>query len=301
MKRRQFIKTAISNTILLGLPITSFSNCQPKGSLRFGIITDPHFSYSPDLGKRKYNQSVKKLNEAIEVFNKSNLDFIIELGDFKDMGKEPSIKNSLRSLADIEKTFQKFKGNCYHVLGNHDMDNLSKEQFLSNITSSKKPKNKNYYSFKHKGYKCIVLDANYTKEGEDYCCNNFNWEEALIPQKEIDWLKKELKEGTEPIIIFTHQLLDSKTGLYSGLYVINSDEVNLLLQQSKRVLAVFQGHHHDGSYGFHEKIHYFTLRGMIEGDAPIHNSYAIVEITPQNDTLITGYRLCGDKIMKKSL
>ena len=68
-------------------------------------------------------------------------------------------------------------------------------------------------------------------------------------------MEKELREGIEPIIIFIHQLLDYQSGLYKGLYVLNANEVNRLLVKSKRVLAVFQGHHHAGNFSYMREFH----------------------------------------------
>lgn len=78
----------------------------------------------------------------------------------------------------------------------------------------------------------------------------------------------------------------------------NASDVNKLLVQSKRVLAVFQGHHHAGAYSIQDNIHYFTMNGIIEGNLPDSNSYAIVEIMPNGDILVDGYALCPDKILR---
>ena len=54
--------------------------------LRFGLVTDIHFAHRNVHGTRYYEQSITKLSEAIDVFNRRKLDFMIELGDLKDMG-----------------------------------------------------------------------------------------------------------------------------------------------------------------------------------------------------------------------
>jgi len=55
-------------------------------------------------------------------------------------------------------------------------------------------------------------------------------------------------------------------------------------------MAVFQGHRHDGGYSFIEKIHYYTLKAVIEGPGPENNSYAVVEVRPDMSITVTGYR-----------
>ncbi len=78
------------------------------------------------------------------------------------------------------------------------------------------------------------------RDQSDYDSGNFNWEIALVPDKELEWLRQELHEGKEPVIIFIHQLLDKGSGLYEGLYVKNAEQVNQVLIESQRVLAVFK-------------------------------------------------------------
>lgn len=114
----------------------------------------------------------------------------------------------------------------------------------------------------------------------------------------MNWLRGELQDGDEPIVIFIHQLLDEKSGLNKALYISNSAEVNKLLIDSKRVVAVFQGHHHTGNYSFQDGIHYFTMKGMIEGQLPENNSYAIVKLTSKGDIIVDGFSLCKDIVMK---
>ena len=59
--------------------------------VRFGMVTDIHYAdHDPDkapcgvVGRRYYRESLRKLDEAVSVFNTRGLDFAIELGDFKD-------------------------------------------------------------------------------------------------------------------------------------------------------------------------------------------------------------------------
>ena len=63
----------------------------------------------------------------------------------------------------------------YHVLGNHDADSISKEQFLANIKNTNISDGSKYYSFDLKGLHFIVLDANYCADGSDYDHGNFSW------------------------------------------------------------------------------------------------------------------------------
>lgn len=297
MDRRRFLQSTI--TFVSGCAIAPFLNaCGKEVNVRFGLITDLHYAFRESNNTRCYKDSLAKTQEALDVFEKHNLDFIIELGDLKDQGLNPQKEETISYLRDIEKLLQSFSGRVYHVLGNHDMDSISKLDFLSNIKNPDEVNGKSYYSFKHGGLKFIVLDANFREDQSDYDSGNFNWEIALVPDKELEWLRQELHEGKEPVIIFIHQLLDKGSGLYEGLYVKNAEQVNQVLIESQRVLAVFQGHHHEGSYSFQNHIHYFTMNGMIEGNFPENNAYAIVEVYPNKNIKLIGFRNTPSKDLK---
>lgn len=298
MKRRIFIRDLCGTACLLAG--FNFAGCSRGKSqmVRWGLITDIHYSDRSPSGSRYYRDSLLKMKDAVKKFNEEPLDFVIELGDFKDQGENPDKADTIGFLDTVEKVFKTCKAETYHVLGNHDMDSISKKDFLAHTSNPGKADGKNYYSFIKKGIKFIVLDANYRKDQTDYDSGNFSWEEAVVPDTETDWLKRELAEGTEPVIIFIHQLLDNRSGLYSGLYVLNADKVNRLLVDSQRVMAVFQGHHHAGNFSVQDGIPYFTMKSIIEGTYPENNSFAIVDILRNGDIDVHGYASATSKYME---
>jgi hypothetical protein len=77
--------------------------------------------------------------------------------------------------------------------------------------------------------------------------------------------------------------------------VKNAAQVRQILKASGKVLAVFQGHHHSGSYNSIEGIHYYTLKATVEGRGSENNSYAIVEVNPDGSITVTGYRKAESK------
>jgi len=101
----------------------------------------------------------------------------------------------------------------------------------------------------------------------------------------MDWLRDELIRSHDPVMIFVHQLLDEK----GSVYVKNAELVRKLLEDSGKVLAVFQGHHHPGQYNKINDIHYYTLKAMVEGSGKENNFYAVVDLQ-QDKIVIQGYR-----------
>jgi len=254
--------------------------------VKFGIVTDCHYADADTVGTRFYRDSLDKLGECVEAMNEQEVDFIVELGDFKDQQNPPVEQKTLSYLRAVESVFCKFDGPTYHVLGNHDEDSLSKTQFLTNIKNTAIDPGRSFYSFDFNGVHFVVFDANYKSDGTDYDHGNFDWTDANVPPAELRWLRLDLAAPRGPVIVLVHQLLD---GIGSH-YVNNAADVRQILEQSGKVLAVFQGHYHDGRYSLIEGIHYYTLKAVVEGPGPENNSYAVVEVRPDMSITVTGYR-----------
>jgi len=286
-----------SAAALAGLALSPISCTGPtggkrrSGTVRFGIVTDCHYADADTVGTRFYRHSLDKLGECVEAMNEQEVDFIVELGDFKDQDSPPVEQKTLSYLRAVESVLCKFNGPAYHVLGNHDQDSLSKTQFLTNIKNTGINPGRSYYSFDSNGVHFVVLDANYKSDGTDYDHGNFDWTDTNVPPTELHWLRRDLAASRGAVIVLVHQLLDG----VGSHYVNNAAEVRQVLEQSGRVLAVFQGHRHDGGYSLIEEIHYYTLKAVIEGPGPENNSYAIVEVRPDMTTTVTGYRKAVDK------
>lgn len=291
--RRDFLK--LSGVALSGLafnPFASFGSGKTSPSLiRFGMVTDSHYADSDPKGTRYYRQSLKKMKECVELMNDQKVDFLVELGDFKDMSFPVSKEKTLGYLRAIESVFQKFRGPTYHVLGNHDTDSISKNEFLAAVENTGTAKSSKYYSFSSKGIYFIVLDADYRSDGSDYDSGNFDWKDTNVPAFEQAWLRQELKSATLPIIVFIHQPLDGS----GNLYVKNAASIRSLLRKHKKVLAVFQGHKHAGDYNRIDGIYYYTLKALVEGSGSENNSYAIVDVKRNGDIIVTGYRRAVSK------
>lgn len=289
--RRVFLKSSV--LAFAGLCIPSAFTFAGKGaSVRFGLLTDSHYAVIDPRGTRHYTQSVAKMTECIDLMNDKKVDFLVHLGDL--INGAPS--NNVEHLRYIEGVYAKFNGPRYHVLGNHDMDKLSKAEVLSVIDNYGINKAATYYTFDSKGMHFIILDSNYRADGSDYGKGNFQWTDANIPDSQIDWLDKDLESTTKPVIVCTHQLLDNDEDEHT---VRNASEVRSIFEKYGNVLAVFQGHQHRGQYNQMNEIHYYTLKAMVEGSGEENNSYAIIEVLEDQSVIITGYRRSVSHELKK--
>lgn len=296
ISRRKFL--GVSGTITAGLLISPdlLASSTSKPMLRFGMLSDIHYADREPAGIRFYRQSLPKMKECIDRMNQEKLDFVIELGDFKDQDAIPNEANTLKYLSDIESAFQKFDGRTYHVLGNHDMDGISKTQFLERVENTDIPKTKSYYSYTLKDVHFVVLDGNYTNEGKDYDHGNFSWDDAGISENQISWLKDDMKSNKLPVIVFIHQMLDDSKNVKQA--VANAAEVRQILEHSGKVICVFQGHVHEERYNLINGIHYYSVNAMVDGDGPENSAYMIVDVYKNGSLTIDGYRRATDKEIK---
>ena len=254
--------------------------------VRFGVVTDIHYADTDAAGTRAYRESDGKLAECVQVMNAKGAAFLVELGDFKDQDPTPDETRTLKYLERIESVFAAFKGPRYHVLGNHDTDSLSKAQFLAAAPNTGIAPNAARYTFVSGGMRFVVLDANHKADGSDYDHGNFHWTDTNIDAPQVDWLAKILAASTQPVIVFVHQQLDGA----GDLYVKNAAQVRDVLEKSGNVIGVFQGHRHEGAFSTINGIPYFTFKGLVEGSGPWNSSYSVVEVMPDLEVRVLGYR-----------
>jgi len=291
MSRRVFLVSA--GGALTGCATRKGSVNGKTGPLvTFGLVTDLHAADLEPNGGRHYRESIGKLAECVSDMNARGVDFLIELGDFKDQGK--TAEETLRNLQAVETGFRRFRGARYHVLGNHDMDRIPKTLTLAHIENTGIARERSYYSYDVKGVHFIVLDATFRPDGRSYDSGNFKWTEAFVPASELAWLKSDLRKTRFPTVVFIHQLLDGDKDVYC---VKNAAEVRRALEQSGRVHAVFQGHFHEGKYSCVRGIHYYTLKAMVMGSGPRGNAYAIADVFADGSVKVMGVQNAESRLL----
>jgi predicted phosphodiesterase len=247
--------------------------------LRIGLVTDLHHADKPANGSRHYRETLGKLAEAGERFRQSPPTFVVELGDLIDAADSVEIEQ--RYLQTVNREFVAVAKDRHYVLGNHCVDTLTKDEFLGGVGQAR-----SYYSFDRGGFHFVVLDSCFRSDGEPYGRKNSKWDDANIPPAELEWLAADLKSTKQPTIVFAHQRLDVSTS--HG--VKNCPAVRQILEQSGRVLAVFQGHSHQNDYKEIAGIHYTTLVAMVEGSGTESNGYSLLEVAPDGGLKLTGFR-----------
>ena len=283
LSRRAFLKNGVlvlsSSAVIPGAAIGG----DKTPALQIGLVTDLHYADKPPAGTRHYRETPAKLAEAAAEFSKNKPAFVVELGDFIDAAD--SVKTELGYLKKINRDFSAICKNRHHVLGNHCVYTLTKKEFLETVGQKK-----SYYSFDSGNFHFIVLDSCFRTDGQPYGRKNFEWTDPNIPKAELDWLRADLKSTSKKTVVFAHQRLD-----VSSVYgVKNAPAVRKILEDSKQVLAVFQGHSHENDHKEIGGIHYCTLVAMIEGSGVSHNGYSVMKLSDDGSIRLDGFRNQGD-------
>lgn len=256
-------------------------------AIRIGWITDLHHGYIKDATKR--------LEMFLAEASERKLDFILQGGDFCHPAPEAKAFVHL---------WNQYRGERYHVLGNHDMDLGSKEDVMNFWGMKEK-----YYSFDKGDFHFVVLDCNYIfKDGQyvDYANSNYYIDQQnrdLINPEQIEWLKSDLEKTSKQTIIISHQAFDE---IWDGWSVPNRHLVRKVIDDCnnrtdfQKVIACFCGHHHVDDHSYINKVHYFQMNSAsyyYVGDgfgsdgpkAPYKEPlYAFVTIDPLGQIIIEG-------------
>jgi alkaline phosphatase len=284
--RRRFLKAATA-----GLGIGAAGALAGRGKaetgddvgekLIIGLVTDVHYADADTRGTRHYRDSLGKLEEAVDRFNRLGASFAMELGDLLDAG--PSKEDDLKFLREVDRGYRRFRGPRYYVLGNHCLHALTKTEFLSHSGAEVK---KSFYSFDRGGRHFIVLDANFKQDGQPYAAGNFAWTDTWIPAAVRKWLAEDLERaGGKRTFVFIHQNLHDEKDPHG---VKNAPQVRRILESAGNVAAVFQGHMHTGGYAKIGGIHYCTLAAMVEGAGLESNAHAVLLIDPTGRPRLEG-------------
>lgn len=262
---------------------------------RFGVIADPQYAdLEPNLTLNRYPaNSLVRLCDAIEEFNRHDLAFVVTLGDIID--------REWKSFDAILPVYEALRHPKHFLLGNHDFA-IAPEHLTTVPARVGMPSA--YYDFGHAGYRFIALDGNEVSvfappEGDPRrdeaktlmkalessgATNGQRWN-AAIGSTQYDWLVDKLQETKtegEKVIVMNHYPIfpdDSHNAL-------DSDRMLALFAGHDHVVAYLNGHNHAGNFGAVDGTYFVNFKGMV--DTEDSTAYAIVSV--YEDRLeITGF------------
>ena len=187
--------------------------------IEFSTITDLHDGF--------YSQSYRALNEFIEESERSNAEFIIQLGDFC---------RPTEAHRPVMNLWESYTGPAYHVLGNHDF--TPPRNF--NVTADFWAMPARYYTFDQGRIRGIVMDSN------------------DIDAKQQEWLAEELANADRPVVIFLHIPI-ADTPAASAVHAILE---NAQRERPGGIIAAFFGHvHQDHAFEMYD-IGFFLINSV---------------------------------------
>lgn len=268
-----------------------FFQNQSNAPYKIGVFADVQYAPYENMNERYYKNSIQKLDKCMEQFNTRQLEFVVGLGDLID--------KDITSYDTILPILKKTKHAVYHVIGNHD---LSVEDEYIESVPKKLGLEKKYYFLKEKGWRFIFLNGNeismFTNNKEVKAKaeemllkltannepNNQTWNGGL-GEKQISWLSRQLQtaeKNGEKVVLFCHYPVYpiEKHCLWDYKKVLQ------VLEKHSCVKLWLNGHNHAGNYGKYSKIHFITLKGMVETENK--NAFAIISLH-ENQIEINGF------------
>lgn len=271
-----------------------------------GAVADLQYADTEPRGGRTPREVPRRLQEAVDFFNGSDVEFVMSLGDFIDWDDMdytwPPVtdvkegKSGWKHYETMNSLWEKIRVPRYHVLGNHEWyvpdvadDGKKPERVLSKFGF----KDKGYYDFEHGGVRFVVLDGNdrymyaYVKGSEEYedakryydaiaagSPEKKTWNGA-ITAKQLEWLRltlEDAKKRGQRVVVCCHYPVHEPVEPHT---LLNHAEVRAVLDDFSNVVLWLNGHNHRGSYalvneGKKNERHHFNLRGMQNWDGSFY-------------------------------
>lgn len=291
-------RRTLLQTISAAAVLAPFASIKPtiaankQGSFSFGVLTDPQYAAIASNGQtRFYANSLWKLEECINHYNKEELEFVITLGDIID--------RHYTSFNDILPIYDRLKHPNFFVLGNHDYDVAG--DYIRSISRTV-GLTKNYYDFNGGGYRFIVIDGNEISlfappKGHKYLnipddprleiaqkrfdalkakgADNAQIWNGSLSDEQFQWLENTIQaaeKANERVVVFGHYPI-FPANMHN---MWDSDRLLDLLTAHKNVIGYFCGHNHQGNYGEKGGKYFVNLKGMVE--TPDTTAYSIFTV-----------------------
>jgi len=292
----------IISLLLFGLQLFAQWTGTDCESFKFGIVTDVQYCPCPTSGTKFYANSPSKLSICFDSLNTKNLEFIVHLGDVVD--------RDFVNFDVILPVFARATVPLYHVLGNHEYQNMNCEQ--QPLVHTKLGMNSKYYDFTIKKWRFIVLNSTDLHKNA-YCGGSkmflrsdsllkkvqnemkycaFSWNGGISSEQKL-WLKQQLDlavTNNEKVVVFSHMPIYPQT--FGNLW--NDTEILDIIDGYTNIVAYVCGHNHEGGYAIRNNVHYFIHKGMVETEST--GTYSWVEVKA-NQLVIHGYGNETDRIL----
>ncbi len=222
----------------------------PKKEIKIGFITDIHAKLSKKFSYELNPETTNALDFFISQMNvKFQPEIIFQDGDLID-GTDRRGEKSIGDMNFLIEKFKTLKAPLFHVLGNHDLRGLSKQEWIE-LTKSKAT---NYF-IDYSDLRAVIIDGNDLENDPD----NYG-----VSSAQFRWLEEVLSARTAARkIVLIHYPIMSKN-IQPGDKMIIATQAERLREifRTNNVLAVFSGHIEKLELNEDAGVQHFVIPGL---------------------------------------
>lgn len=237
-------------------------------SIKLVFISDIHYSLNKDFSSSGWRympsgETKSLLDDFVQIVNDELMpDAVIDLGDrLKDVDRNCDLENTktLKSLLD-----DRLNCPCFHINGNHDFVNLTKEELAKVLDSPLLP-----YAKDLKDYRLLFMDS------LDPMISGGG---SMVSLNQLNWLETELNRDNKPKLVFSHHPLNhhkiDKNAYISPniiplMYTQNADQVKDVLERAESFVTHVSSH-----------MHFFAFTSNYLVNSSFGSSYPETQNTP---------------------
>jgi len=281
---------------------------------RFGVCSDVQYADIPDGASFKgvprfYRAALTSVRRAVEGWRNNGCAFGVNFGDTVDGYAKD---NAGEALERVLREFTAFGAPVYHLLGNHDFYNLSREHLITRlgIPSNHAPGSSYYSVTPHPGWKIVMLDAyDVSALGREASHPHSQMAAALLAERnpnheknspvglegterrfvkynggvgaaQLQWLHAECQAAVDAgqrVILGSHVPIHPSS-CHNSTLIWNYSDILAIVEACPNVVATISGHtHNDGYHCDEQGVHHRVLKGIIE-TAPGVDCYGLVDV-----------------------
>lgn len=242
--------------------------------LKIAIVTDIH--HGPARYTKRGADALPLLEAIGRKIADCGADLVVDLGDRISNADRDT---DLGLMRDVAAAFDAMPTRSVHILGNHDLHYLSREENEA-ILNRPLASHSEDVKGRHLVFWQIDLSGRYG-------------EEPIPSEDDLDWLRRDLAATELPAIVFSHIPLDGAAMTGNFYFQNNTDSATLqnmqqardIIEASGKVELGVAGHVHWNHSSTIDGIRYLTVQSVVESnttDGEAAGAWAEIELT---DTL----------------
>lgn len=221
--------------------------------LILAIITDIH--HGPTRYTKKGDAALPLLESVGEKIDAGGAELIVDLGDrISNVDHDTDLK----LMAEVASVFGQMDTPRAHLLGNHDLHFLTKDENEMALGHSFQSHSKDI-----KGKHLVFWQIDLT---------NTYGDNSLPSEDDLKWLREDLERTALPTLIFTHVPLDDAAMVGNFWFQNNSSAASLsntqkardIIEASGNVILCVAGHVHWNNISTIDGVRYLTVQSLTE-------------------------------------